>query len=359
MACRRGRFCECGKPLGVPHYCQANNWEGNGYRAPPARYNSWAGGYYRPQPRPVVMRPQPQLAAPPVMGGPSPFYGGGGGNKRALLCGITYGNGPHALKGSVNDVLRMKAFLIENLGFSPHSIVVLRDDENSNWKTMPTKANMIEAMKMLVRGCKAGDSLVFHYSGHGSRMADNDMDEDDGYDEALCPVDYEDAGKLRDDIINDVLVKPLPAGAKLHAIIDTCSSGTVLDLGFMCRMNRFGEYGWEDHVRGKPHYKGTNGGLAICISACDDNGSSGDTSVFGMNGGALTVSFIQAMKNQPGMSYGHLLHSMRSIVIEAKSQIGLNAYQQRFHINHPQHYVHEPQLSSSEKFDIHSRPVVI
>lgn len=104
---------------------------------------------------------------------------------------------------------------------------------------MPTKANMIEAMKMLVRGSKAGDSLVFHYSGHGSRMEDDNMDEEDGFDEALCPVDYEDAGKIRDDVINDVLVRPLPHGTKLHAIIDTCSSGTVLDLPFMCRMNRY------------------------------------------------------------------------------------------------------------------------
>ncbi|KAI9095666.1 hypothetical protein K1719_026226 [Acacia pycnantha] len=359
MAGRRERFCECGVPLGAPHYCQANyRAANNGYRAP-GRYNCWVGygapnggGYYWPQPR-----PQPPA---PVMGGPSSLVGCGvGGNKRALLCGITYGKGSHALKGSVNDVLRMRAFLIDNLGFHPNSIVVLRDDQNSNWKTMPTKANMIEAMKMLVRGSKAGDSLVFHYSGHGSRMKDNDMDEADGYDEALCPVDYEDAGKIRDDVINDVLVRSLPPGTKLHAIIDTCSSGTVLDLPFMCRMNRLHQYGWEDHVSGKPHYKGTNGGNAICISACDDNGSSGDTTAFGMSGGALTISFIQAMKNQPGMSYGHLLHSMRSIVLEAKKQIGLNAFQQSFHMNHPQHYAHEPQLSSSETFDIHSRPVVI
>lgn len=123
MAGRRERFCECGMPMGAPHYCQANNWAGNnnGYGAPPGRYNGRAGygapngaGYYWPQP-PV-----------PVMGGTPLLYGGSGGNKRALLCGITYGKGSHALKGSVNDVLRMKAFLIENLGFHPNSIVVLR-----------------------------------------------------------------------------------------------------------------------------------------------------------------------------------------------------------------------------------------
>lgn len=113
------------------------------------------------------------------------------------------------------------------------------DDQKGNLKTMPTRANMIKAMKMLVRGSKAGDSLVFHYSGHGSNMKDDDMDEKDRLDEALQPVDYKKAGMIRDDVINDVLVWPLPPGTKLHAIIDACSSGTVLDLPFMCRMNRY------------------------------------------------------------------------------------------------------------------------
>lgn len=113
------------------------------------------------------------------------------------------------------------------------------DDQKQNPKMIPTKSNMIEAMKWLVRGCKAGDSLVFHYSGHGSRVADENMDEHDGFDEAICPVDYQDHGKIVDDEINAILVRPLAPRSKLHAIIDTCFSGTVLDLPFMCRMNRF------------------------------------------------------------------------------------------------------------------------
>lgn len=123
MAGRRERFCECGAPPGVPHYCQAtaninNNRVGNRPMGP-GQYNNWApnNGYYRQQSWPVVVRPQP-----PLMAAPPPA----GGNKRAVLCGITYGNGPHALKGSVNDVLLMKRFLIDQLGFRPDSILLLR-----------------------------------------------------------------------------------------------------------------------------------------------------------------------------------------------------------------------------------------
>lgn len=55
-----------------------------------------------------------------------------------------------------------------------------------------------------------------------------------------------------------------------------------------------------------------------------------------MNGGALTSSFIQVMKKQPGITYGKLLHSMRSLVLEANKNYG---NEKRFHKNHPQHYV--------------------
>lgn len=92
-------------------------------------------------------------------------------------------------------------------------------------------------MAWLVAGCRAGDSLVFHYSGHGSQQRDNDGDEVDGKDETLCPLDFETNGMIVDDEINDTIVKPIPRGAKLHAIIDACHSGTMLDLPFLCRMN--------------------------------------------------------------------------------------------------------------------------
>lgn len=94
------------------------------------------------------------------------------------------------------------------------------------------------AMHWLVQGCQPGDSLVFHYSGHGSQLLNFSGDEMDGYDEVLCPLDYETKGTILDDEINATLVRPLPGGVMLHAIIDACHSGTVLDLPFFCRLDR-------------------------------------------------------------------------------------------------------------------------
>lgn len=111
-------------------------------------------------------------------------------------------------------------------------------EDEINPLRIPTKHNIRLAMRWLVQDCQRGDSLVFHFSGHGSRERDSNNDELDGFDEALCPLDYETEGPIIDDEINDTLVRPLPHGAKLHAIIDACYSGTVLDLPFVCRMNR-------------------------------------------------------------------------------------------------------------------------
>lgn len=112
-------------------------------------------------------------------------------------------------------------------------------EEETDRYRRPTKHNMRMALYWLVQGCKPGDSLVFHFSGHGSQQRNYSGDEVDGYDETLCPTDFETHGMILDDEINATIVRPLPRGAKLHAIIDACHSGTVLDLPFLCRMDRF------------------------------------------------------------------------------------------------------------------------
>lgn len=112
-------------------------------------------------------------------------------------------------------------------------------EEESHPSLIPTKNNIRNALRWLVQGCQSGDSLIFHYSGHGSQQLDFVGDEVDGYDETLWPVDHQSEGTILDDEINATIVRPLPRGAKLHAIIDTCHSGTILDLPFVCRMDRF------------------------------------------------------------------------------------------------------------------------
>ncbi|KAL5563258.1 hypothetical protein UlMin_033005 [Ulmus minor] len=297
-------------------------------------------------PRPL-MRPRP-----PLMANASVY-----GRKRALLCGVSYIGRKYNVKGSVNDVHLMKDFLVQKMGFPVNSILVLTEYEAESLR-FPTKRNIQMAMRWLVEGCQPGDSLVFHYSGHGSRQRDdNDGDEMDGVDETLCPLDFEKEGMILDDEINATIVRPLPQGTTLHAIIDSSYSGTILDLPFLCRMNREGNYMWEDQ-RVSSVYKGTSGGLAISISACDDNHTSEVTNAFARNTliGALTYSFIQAVQNEIAsagtglLTYGSLLCAMRHIIRQAKTATRFKA---------PTNLSKEPQLSSSEKFDAYSKRFVL
>ncbi|ONH90525.1 hypothetical protein PRUPE_8G059400 [Prunus persica] len=315
-----------------------------------------AFGYYNPPPPPPPACQPSWPSVPKPLMPPSAY-----GRKRALLCGVSYHGRSYNLKGTVNDVNCMKYFLVNRRGFPADSIRMLTEYEADPYR-IPTKQNIRMALQWLVQGCRSGDSLVFHFSGHGSTQPDYNMDEIDGYDETLCPVDFETQGMILDDEINATIVRPLPHGAKLHAIIDACHSGTVLDLPFLCRMNREGCYVWEDHGRWSSVYKGTSGGLAVSISACDDHQTSSDTTALSgdTSTGALTYSFIQAVENDRGLTYGYLLNAMRQIIREARSGIRLKGPIAAL-VNKVfgTEFLQEPQLTSSEKFDIYSKQFVL
>ncbi|KAG8368663.1 hypothetical protein BUALT_Bualt15G0069200 [Buddleja alternifolia] len=339
-------------PLGAqslrcPTCCQVTTLQTNynGYRPP------GVNGNVNLMPRPDSNRP---YRPGPVNGGvyqvqPQPYPPPAYGRKRAVLCGITYKGSQQSLNGSINDVVIMRKLLVEKFGFPSSAILMLTEEED--YKYIPTKKNIRAALRWLVQGSRPGDSLVFHYSGHGSQVRDLDGDEVDGYDESILPVDYQTEGRILDDELNETIVRPLPKGATLHSIIDTCFSGTLLDLPNVCRIKRQGNYRWEDHCIPHAAYKGTSGGLAISISACDDHQNSGDTTAFGPATGALTYSFVQTLRQEPRLTYGRLLISMHNRIRAARDAIGLNS-------NAP-HLSQEPQLSSSFKFEIHSKPFTI
>jgi len=68
-------------------------------------------------------------------------------------------------------------------------------------------------------------------------MPDDNGDEEDGMDETMVPVDYQDLGQIRDDVIFEELVAKLPEGVKLTVVMDCCHSGSILDLPFSFQAN--------------------------------------------------------------------------------------------------------------------------
>ncbi|GKU97994.1 hypothetical protein SLEP1_g11054 [Rubroshorea leprosula] len=274
------------------------------------------------------------------------------GRKKALLCGITYHNTKYKLKGTVNDAKNIRKFLINYFNFLPENILMLTEEAEEP-DLIPTKCNIERCLSWLVHDCQDGDSLVFFYSGHGLRQPDFDSDELDGFDETICPVDFEKEGMIVDNYINATIVRPLKEGVILHAIIDACHSGTVLDLEYI--YTREFER-WDSNKPPSGVYKGTSGGLAICISACEDDQMASDTNAFEskMNG-ALTYLLIEVVRNSEFIiTYGKLINEIFRRIEEVNQQGCCNTVKilrKLCMCNITQ----KPLLSSSEVFDVFAK----
>jgi len=90
--------------------------------------------------------------------------------KLALLIGINdYASEIYSLKGCLTDVAMQYELLRHRYGFHPADILVLTDASEQK----PTRANILAAFEThLIQQAKPGDVVVFHYSGHGSRILD-------------------------------------------------------------------------------------------------------------------------------------------------------------------------------------------
>jgi len=137
------------------------------------------------------------------------------GSRRALCVGINAYPQPNRLTGCVQDTVLWQKVLTA----AQFDVEVLLDER-------ATRANIVSELTTLVRSSKAGDLLVFHYSGHGTQVPDTDGDEEDGQDEALVPVDFQSGAFLVDDDIRAIL-KNLPEGVNLTVFVDCCHSGTI------------------------------------------------------------------------------------------------------------------------------------
>lgn len=235
------------------------------------------------------------------------------GRKKAFIVGCNYIGTRQQLAGCINDARCMHYLLRHRLGFQDENILFMADD-HPDPSRRPMKANIINGLRWLVSDLREGDSLVFHYSGHGGSVRDVTGTERDGRSETLVPLDSQYAGQISDDMINQIIVRPLPTGVRLHAIIDACHSGTMLNLPFRVPCVG-GVTNW--HAEYPQHLiasKGTSGGFAVQFSASDDSEYAADTAALSGTGvptGAATYSFIQAIERKGlNTTYGELLTDM-------------------------------------------------
>lgn len=245
----------------------------------------------------------------------------------ALLIGIDEYSDVRDLRGCVNDVEAVRIFLVNQLSVPEEQIRVLTNQEAK-------RANILQAFQEFLIDNAAigqGDQLLFHYSGHGSRMRDTSGLEPDGYNETLVPHDARSAG------IYDISDKTLAAlldrlaaskGDNITVILDSCHSGsgtrrletpgtaltrrvpvderlppTDLDAEFLADIasRGAGPSGWA-----------SDGITHVLLAGCRDHEESNeywarDDRQSGVWHGALTYFTLKQLGHmQPGMTYSEL-----------------------------------------------------
>lgn len=246
---------------------------------------------------------------------------------RALLVGINkYPDAP--LHGCVNDVTDMAAFLTARCGFATKDIRLLTDRR-------ATTAGIKERLAWLVRGAKAGDRLLFHYSGHGAQVATrSEAEEVDRLDEVICPVDFDwtDARMIRDKDFQRAFA-PVPAGVDFVWISDSCHAGDLTRAMPLPEQRRRcllppEDIAWRNRVAAETAGDFGLGRAAArlnvaLIAGCRSNQTSSDGAFDGKPNGVLTYCLIEALAAGDGLSV-----PLKKLIVRLRSAVALAGYEQ-------------------------------
>lgn len=208
--------------------------------------------------------------------------------KKAVLVGINYLNTINELHGCANDILAMRELIKKN-GYTDENICMISDDISKTTfpsALYPDKKTILAELTRLVTTARAGDEIIFHYSGHGTETIDRNHDEADGEDEAIYPVK---GGIITDDEMKAIVDK-LAIGAKLFVLMDCCHSSSILDL---------------EHNLSKVQTKlpdNLNHGYTFLMSGCADNKTSADAVLNNKPQGAMTAAFLALVESKKGLT---------------------------------------------------------
>lgn len=226
--------------------------------------------------------------------------------KRALLVGINYTGTDSQLNGCENDVAAMADYL-KKRGFNVKMIT-----EKTELK--PTRATILRELLELVI---SGDTdLFFHYSGHGSHVADLNGDESDGQDECLVPIDYQINGMILDDHLRG-LISLVPSGTRMMICLDSCHSGTCMDLAYNL-WDRNGVY----RMVKESGYAKTDGTVCM-ISGSQDVQTSADAFEEGKYQGAMTWSLLKTLNASASSSI-----TWQTLIKMVRDNLKKNGYDQ-------------------------------
>ncbi len=253
--------------------------------------------------------------------------------KLALLVGINqYSSAP--LEGCINDVELQRHLLIHRFGFKPKDIYTLTDEK-------ATRQGVLTAFEeYVIKQAKPGDVVVYHYSGHGSRVLDpepiivSSTRDKSGLNGTFVPVDStlpsEQSGVVQD-IMGHTLFLLMSAvqSENFTAVLDSCfSGGATRDMRVRARDNQGKkveisplEKSYQEHwlsrlkLSREDFVKGYRTGVAkgVVLTATDPNQEAIDKRFNGFHAGQFTYLLTQYLWQQTGTPESAIAYAIPNI----------------------------------------------
>lgn len=233
--------------------------------------------------------------------------------KRAFLVGISHYD--TALTGyqwnNINGVedVNLLSPILKNQGFTVSALI----DEQATYQ------NITDQLSSFVNKTKKGDIVYLHFSTHGQPVEDINGDEEDGWDEAIVPIDayklyrkgvYEGKNHLLDDQLNAIVKKlrtKIGYSGILYIVIDACHAGTSsrandetvrgTKIGFTYSNKVF-----KPSAQKKSHYvieASTKMSHVIFLEACRPDQVNMEIKVEGKRYGPLSYNIAQTLQQSP------------------------------------------------------------
>lgn len=250
--------------------------------------------------------------------------------KRAFMVGISHYD--TALTGyqwnninGTNDV-QLLSPILKKQGFY---LSTLLDDQ-------ATYQNITNKLSAFTNQTKKGDIIYLHFSTHGQPVEDLNGDEDDGWDEAIIPIDaykiykkgaYEGKKHLLDDQLNTYIKKlrtKIGPSGFLYVVIDACHAGTSsrandetvrgTKVGFTYNNKVF-----KPSVQKKSHYKvdaSSKMSHVMFLEACRPDQVNMEIKVKDRRYGPLSYNISQALLAKPlSTNAAEFLNSIKASIM--------------------------------------------
>ena len=235
--------------------------------------------------------------------------------KHALMIGISnyYTNGYKVWENihGAEDVALLTPVLKEK-GFAVQSLT----NEDATYE------GIVHALANIIGSCKQGDVVYLHFSCHGQPVEDGlngrAKDEEDGWDEAIVPIDagreydnvYKGEKHLTDDELNGYftkLRKKIGPTGMLYVAMDACHAGTTSRGGLeTVRGTKEGlsKNGTKynppsDNTRHYSVERTPDMAPALFIEACQPSERNTEIRINGKDYGALSYNIWQALRAMP------------------------------------------------------------